>query len=351
MAGVTISDLANAFKDNYSSVITDAIVNFGPASKQLLPAQSLIGLLSLHGRIRVVSPEESDAGRYAKIWDVHSASGSATAYSANETYAAAAAETLNVAQLDWKRNHIKLSIDELARLLARGPNFVSGSGFSFEFMAKYRSLVSSIEKQLAGDGTGTSGKEITGFQAFLTDSNTSYAGINMTTSAYWQASELDGGAADLDTSMIDELMRNMDIKGCRPEAFACGTTQYQKLRNSLGTYAQYMPQASGSGEIMTSVLSYEGIPIYRINTLNDSTRANNEFWALSLSEIELLMLSQDAKDPGVESETDNQMGTPIGMKKIREDNDNNTIVLRNYAQLVCANPAKQGVIYNLKTTF
>lgn len=351
MAQSTLTTLANMLRSNYGSLITDAIVRRGPAAANLIPQQSLLGLLAEKGRVFMGADGAAPFGDKAAYWPVHSATAAAASYGQGDAFAAATAETLAVASLDWKRLAITLEVDNLARIAARGNSVVGNeAAYAFEFKAKVRSLLSELEDQLAEDGTGNSGKDVTGFQAFMTDSSTSYAGINMTTSAYWQAAEVDASAAALDADLLRELIRDMDVKGARPSAFLLGSTQYHKLQQTLDSKIQYLPQQGSNGEISAVVGSFEGIPIYQINTMNDSTRANNEVWAVDFNEIELRFLPQDVPDQGVDGEAADFMGYPIGIEPLSTTDDSSKLAIKCYAQLICLNPARQGCIINLSTT-
>ncbi|RMD62634.1 hypothetical protein D6833_06630, partial [Candidatus Parcubacteria bacterium] len=205
MAVTDFSSLANILLQQYGAVIRDALTQYGPGN-QLLAARSIMGRLAAKGRTRVGSGNTSD--RYAHEWAVHHATASAQSFGASDPYPAATQESYAVASLSWKRIGVSLEFDNLTRLAGRGAQRGGAHALSGELLAKLKALIHAIETQAASDGTGNSGKDLTGIKAFLSTSNT-YAGIDQTTASYWRAKVVDAASASLAKSHLQSLVRQL----------------------------------------------------------------------------------------------------------------------------------------------
>ena len=348
MAISGLSGFANILRSNYGDLITSAVITRGVGAEKLIAENSLLGFLAREGRVRLGADGANPYGDKAAKWPVHSSGGSAASYSESDAFAAATAEVVGTAELDWKRNAVTLEIDELARNAARGNAVVgNGSAYGFEYMAKLKALFKAVDDQMASDGSGNSGKDITGFQAFLSDSNT-YAGINQATASYWQAAEINASGASLDEDLIRTALRDMDIKASRPSHLLLGMTQYHKYLSSKQTQVRFVGGANGSSSATFD--DVDGVKIVPISTLNDSARANDEAWLINIDDITMHFLPQDADDKGAQTEADNFLGYPIGIKELSTTGDSSKFGIKCYSQLVCKRPFAQGVIYGLSTT-
>ena len=167
MAALGFSDYADLLRENYGDLIVRTIVQQGPGN-EIVPEQSILGCLRQAGRVLIGGADSNN--RYAREWAVHYATASAVAYGVNDNYPAATQESFDDAAIEWRRVGVMMSYDELVRAAnadSRGGNYVS-----YDLRQKMRAIVDKISSDLATDGSGTSGKDVTGFKAFLSSANT-----------------------------------------------------------------------------------------------------------------------------------------------------------------------------------
>ena len=187
-----------------------------------------------------------------------------------------------------------------------------------------------------------------GFRSFLSDSNT-YAGIAQGANAYWQATEVDMGAADVTRAKLNEVIRDMDIQGSRPTHILMGMTQAQKYAELFTTGIQYPGGANGQSHVLPS---WQGIPIVVINTMNASGRGFDEIFFINVNDLYLEFVPfRGAPAQGVDAASQNIMGTPIGIDPEPTGKDKRQLVMKAYHRFYAKNPKKHGVLIDCKTSF
>lgn len=347
MATQNIGNLANILRKRYAQMITDAVTTRGPGNYESNPVSlfqptSFLDLLRREGRISVGG--HLDAGD--KVWPVRSAGGAAASYAAEDVIPSATNDTYAQATLSWARTRISMEFDRLAREAARGDRVVGDvDAIMVSFENKVKALFSDIEDQLAGNGAGN---DMDGFRSFLSDSNT-YAGINQSTNAYWQAAEVDGGAGALTRAMMNEVLRDMDNVGSSPTHILMGMTQAQKYSELFTSGIQYPGGVNGNSHVLPA---YQGIPVVIVNTMNAAGRGNDEIFFIDINDLYLEFVNfQGEPSVGIDQAAQERFGMPIGIDHEYTGKDKDLLVLKSYHRFCAKNPKKHGALINLSTSF
>lgn len=351
MSATTLASIANILREKYGNTIVRAFTQYGPGGWLGVPEQSMIGFLQKSGKVYVGgkdAPQAGSGGYYAAEWPIHTATPSATSYGANDAWPAATPETYGaVAKLSYKRYAMPLEIDGMARVSARGANVVGNkSAFLSEFENKLRALISKIETDLHGDGTGNSSKDIDGVKAFLSAANT-YAGIDQNANSYWQATVIAAGSVAISHNLIRQMIRALWAKNAMAGRYAVFMSinqwhRYLALHENLISY----PPGAQAGVNITPHISdgYINLPVYVLPQV-----PTTEVWFLNLDDLELRFASheREAGEKGVATEADTYEGLPIGIEPVETNKDSSGLVIKAYAQLVYLNPRSSGIISGL----
>jgi len=341
MAFMDQTSLANLLLDKYGALIASSLVQYG-AGNWLVPEQSMMGRLQQAGRVFVGGADGND--QYPREWGVHAASPQGASFDANDAFPSATNETYAQAKLAWKRVGIPMESDNLQRVLRNGG--VRGQILPIiqEFQAKAKSLISTVESQLFLDGTGNSGKDITGAKAFLSTSNT-YAGIDQGANSWWRAVVDNAGGAALSESLMQGVAATLYQRNAVSQRFEIwmGIKQYQRFTNLFKDRLHFV--AGGSTQAPIPMYSDGGInaPVVLMQNVPDT-----EVWFVNLDEIELRFLGHNTFDdlPNKDQEISRE-GVPMGIEPLYTGKDVKGFMLKVYSNLVCANPFHQGALINL----
>jgi hypothetical protein len=347
MATYNLSAYSNILRKRYDRMITDAVTLRGPGNFEadqlgLFQPQTFMEFLRANGRISIGG--SLDAGN--KQWPVRSAGGSASSYSAEDPIPSSVTDTYAQASIAWARTRNTMEIDNLALEVSRGERVVGDiDAFLVSYENKVKELFSSLEDQLAGNGTGN---DMDGFRSFLSDSNT-YAGIDQGANAYWQATEVDGGAVDVTRAKLNEVIRDMDVKGSRPTQILMGMTQAQKYAELFTSGIQYPGGAQGQSHVLPS---WQGIPVVVINTMNASGRGWDEIFFVNVNDLSLEFVPfRGAPAEGIDASSQTYFGAPVGIDHEPTGKDKRQLVVKAYHRFYAHNPKKHGVLMNLQTSF
>jgi len=346
MASMTFSDLTNLLYENYGGLVVDNVVRQGPGN-WLIPDESILGRLRSAGKVFVGGADGND--RYPREWGVKTAGKTAASYGEGDAYPAATQPTWIDASLAWKRNGELLDIDNLVRLATRRGSMRGGlTGFGSQINDALKAVIAAIETQLATDGTGNGGKDITGFKAFLSIANT-YATINQAGQPLWQANIVAGGGAALSNAMMRTMVRQAWTRNAVSETTEIWMhlLQFQKFKTLFDGYIRYAPgQATGS-QVPYYDDGAKGIPIRVIRGV-----PTDEVWMVNLSDLEFRFLDHTPDDMLADVRDDEMMyeGVPIGFERVQTGKDSKSLFVKAYGQLVCTNPYRQSAITNLATT-
>lgn len=341
MAFMNQASLANILLDKYGALITSSLTQYGPGN-WLVPEQSMIGRLQQAGRVFIGGADGND--QYPREWGVHAASPSGASFAADDAFPSATNETYAQARLDWKRVGIMMESDNLQRVLRNGGIRGAILPIIQEFQSKAKSLISTVESQLFLDGTGNSGKDVTGAKAFLSASNT-YAGIDQGTNSWWRAAVSNAGGAALSESLMDGVAATLyQRNGISPRfEIWMGIKQYQRFTNLFKDRLHFVP--GGSTQAPIPMYSSAGInaPVLLMQNVPDS-----EVWFVNLDELELRFLDHSPIDElGGKDASANREGVPMGIESVFTGKDIKAFYLKVYTNLVCQNPYHQGALINL----
>jgi len=340
------SDLTSILIENYGALIAETVVQEGPGN-WLIPGQSIMGRLKEAGQTFLGGADNND--RHPREWGVHHSTAAAVAIDQNDPWPTATQEGWNEAALAWKRIAVTMDFDNLVRLATRKNAARGGmSPISDDFKRKLKAIVHKIESDLATDGTGTAGKDVTGCKAFLSTANT-YAGINQAAATYWQSTITAAGAAALSFAFLDTMTGGVyDRNGIGPRSeLWMGRTQWKRYVDLFTTNLRYTPGGSGAQSVEPF---YDNglfsLPIQRIQGI-----PNDEVWLVNLDELELRYLDHVPSDMLSEIKDEQVMhsGIPVGFEQVQTGKDKKSIALKCYVQLCCTNPFHTGAITGLAT--
>lgn len=345
MADLNMTVLTNLLRQNYGAEIVKAFSQEGPS--WFVPEQSIMGRLRAAGR--TFNGGGDGNNRYAREWGIHSATGTATSYDENDTYPAAQTETYGDASIDWRNVWITSEIVNRDRIAAgASASRDQMAAWSRDQFAKLESLFKAIETQLASDGTGNGGKDITGFLAFLSASN-NYAGIDQSANSYWRAVVSNAASAAISKELLQSLVRSLyDNEGIGPfTEMWMPLVQFQRYRQLFDDKIRYAP-GDQLGQVGAPMYDDGGfqIPIRIIKAVPTS-----EVWVINLDTVELRSLPQTPED-NIEQrdQTMDHESLPIGIEAVNTDRDTKAIAYKYYGNAVCTNPRKNGRLYGLSTS-
>lgn len=354
MSVQTLANVANILRDKYGNLIEKSFTQRGPGN-WLFPEQTFLGLLAKYGKVYIGGKDAPNGsnGRYAAQWPIQTATASAVSFDATEPFPAATPEAFDaLAVLNYKRVGISLEIDNMLRVAGRGDQLVGNvDSFVMEFEAKLRALVDAVEQQLASDGTGNSNKDITGFKAFLSTSNT-YAGISQSSNSYWRAQSIAAGSAAISHALVRQMIRSLWNQGGISPNLLCvmSMVQWHKYLELHQNLIRYAPGGQTGVDLrpMISDGNYS-IPVVVVFGVPDA-----EVWFLNLDKIEMRFTSQAAlpSEKGVrvqETSNPNVPNMPVGFESVESGKDTSSLFMKVYGQLVCTNPRYNGIISGLAT--
>lgn len=342
-----VSEYSNLILDKYGAVLAKAFTQLG-AEYTTVTSKTPLGRLAARGKIRVGgSGQASD--RYVKEWGVDPAGKTAVAYGPNDTYTADSADTYGAASLEWKRAGIAMGWDALLNMLNL-PTRTGEQPLGVRLMKRLDGILQKISNDLFTDGTGTSGKDWTGFRAFVSIANT-YAGISQTANVYWRAQSENASSSALSATYLENLVGAMDDLGMIRE----GDTEMWMPRNQwLKFKALYTPylryeKGSGGGDDLKPIYSDGNginIPIHIMGI------TNTEIWVVNpdLAGIEMVLADHSPAEevPGAPGSTAVvHQGVPVGIKPIYNNTDIDSVWLRAFGNLTCENPRNNGYLYGL----
>jgi len=343
-----VSEYANLLLDKYGNMILKAFTDLG-ADYLTVSNKTILGRLAARGRIRVGSGQSSE--RYVKEWSVDTASRTAVAYGANDAYAADSADTYGVASIDWKRVGTQMGWDDLVNM-TNLPLRDGSQPLSKRLAKRLDSILSKISADLFTDGTGTSGKDFTGYKAFMSVANT-YAGISQSPNSYWRAQRENAGSSALSITHLENLIGAMDDLGLIRDGDTeiwTGRTQWLAMKGLSSPFLQY----TNSGNVGDNIRPVYADGSYQIPIHILPDMPNTEVWVVNpnLSETELVFADhtpQEEVPAAPHSEAINHKQVPVGLKPIYNNTDVSGVWMRSYGNLVCGMPRANGYIDGLTT--
>ena len=343
MSALTLSDVTNILIDYYGETIIDNVVRQGVGNR-LVREDSIHGRLAAKGRVFLDGGDGSD--RFAKEWSVHHSGSTANSFDQDDSYPSATQESYAKASLAWKRVGLSMQWDNLLRT-SKGVGRGGTHPVLLDFEYKLKELMSEVSKQLAADGTGNSSKDITGFKAALSTSNT-YATINKATATYWQANLTAAGAASLARSHFRALLQTLENSrlGVGPNSeIWMNIVQWHKYADLFRDSIRYAP--GQGGEALAPMYDDGGysLPIFRVRDI-----PTDEVWIVDTDQVELRFKTHSPVDDLAPGDAEEMYeGVPIAIDPVYLNRDVKSLFLKVYAQLIVTNPFAQSAITGLAT--
>ena len=242
----------------------------------------------------------------------------------NDDYSDTGDQGIAEAVLPWKYIHTSVKISGKAQDVSRGVMYNDGNVVAQLVEEATRDLMLTLESQLAGDGTGNSGKDITGIKAAVAASGT-YAGVDRSSNTWWQShiNDVSGSWSEAEMQESLQAVLNQPRNG-RINLGITGPAQYHKIANALknSNPVQFVNTAEiGAG---ITALYYDGIPIVRIAGYD-----NDRLDLINTEDFEIVVI-RDVK-----------------VRQLGAVNDNDEYAISFGCNLRCRNPRAQGALINL----
>ena len=243
-------------------------------------------------------------------------------YAEGDSGAGAGNQGFKKAFLGWKLNKVEISVTGLAQADGETGGAIA-SPMRGERDPGLADLRDNINSQLMSDGTGNSGKDITGLFAAIADSGT-YAGLDRGTYTWWKSyvSANGGTPRNLTEELMRDVKSNVENRGGRVTAIYCGSTQWYRYGDLLRSERRQQNPTPLTGGYQA--LDFEGIPLIKVPGY---PQTRMDFVDESLLEYVVL------KD--------------FEAKPMAKTKDSDVIWITHYSQLVCRNPYRMGSLQDL----
>jgi hypothetical protein len=247
---------------------------------------------------------------------------SAGSYAETDSGAGAGNQGFKKAFLGWKLNKVEVEVSGLAQAVGDAGGMIVPA-LRTELDLGLSDLRANVNTQLMSDGTGNSGKDITGLFAAIADTGT-YAGLDRGTYTWWKAYVSANGGTP--RNLTEELMRTVkstvEARGGRVTAIYAGSTQWYRYGDLLRAERRQQNPASLTGGYQA--LDFEGVPLIKVPGY---PQTRMDFVDEELLEYVVL------KD--------------FEAKPMAKTKDSDVIWITHYSQLVCRNPYRMGSLQDL----
>ena len=228
MATINIGEAVTVTLRNRSGQLADNILNHNACWNRL----------NAKGNVK-----PADGGREIVEELEYAENGTVAWYSGYEVMDTTPQEVFDAATFDWKQLAGTVSISGLEEMKNSGKEQI------INLLAKRiknleKSLINTGAASVYADGTGTSGKELGGFQLLIADDPTassSIGGINQSTYSFWRnqysaaAATSAGNIGSRMNSMWLSCVRGMD----KPDLITADSTMYTYYEASLQQYQRF----------------------------------------------------------------------------------------------------------------
>ncbi len=267
--------------------------------------------------------QRKDGAGDGVAWPVrYSGNSSAGSYAETDTAAGAGNQDFKKAKLGWKLNKVEVEVTGLAQAVGDAGGAIA-SPLRTELDLGLADLRGNINTQLMTDGSGNTGKDITGLFAAIADTGT-YAGLDRGSYTWWKAyvNENGGDPRNLTEELLRDVKSAVEARGGRVSAIYAGSKQWYRYGDLLRSERRQQNPTSLTGGYQA--LDFEGVPLIKVPGY-DQTRIDCVDEAL----LEYVVLKDFVAEP---------------MAKTK-DADN--IWIKHYSQLVCRNPFRMGSLQDL----
>ncbi len=247
---------------------------------------------------------------------------SAGSYAEGDTGAGAGNQGFKKAFLTWKLNKVEVEVSGLAQAIGDNGGMIVPA-LRTELDLGLSDVRGNINTQLMSDGSGNSGKDITGLFAAIADTGT-YAGLDRGTYTWWKSyvSANGGTPRALSEELIRTAKSTVEARGGRVTAIYAGSTQWYKYGDLLRAERRQQNPVSLTGGYQA--LDFEGVPLIKVPGYSQTRM---DFVDEELLEYVVL------KD--------------FEAKPMAKTKDSDVIWVTHYSQLVCRNPYRMGSLQDL----
>ena len=256
-------------------------------------------------------------------WPVrYAGNSSAGSYGEGDTGAGAGNQGFKKAFLTWKLNKVEVEVSGLAQAIGDNGGMIVPA-LRTELDLGLSDVRGNINTQLMSDGTGNSGKDITGLYAAIADTGT-YAGLDRGTYTWWKSyvNANAGTPRNLTEELIRTVKSTVEARGGRVTAIYAGSTQWYRYGDLLRAERRQQNPVSLTGGYQA--LDFEGIPLIKVPGY---PQTRMDFVNEDLLEYVVL------KD--------------FEAKPMAKTKDSDQIWVTHYSQLVCRNPYRMGSLQDL----
>jgi hypothetical protein len=256
-------------------------------------------------------------------WPVrYAGNASAGSYAEGDSGAGAGNQGFKKAFLGWKLNKVEVEVSGLAQAVGDAGGMIVPA-LRTELDLGLSDMRGNINTQLMSDGTGNSGKDVTGLFAAIADTGT-YAGLDRGTYTWWKAyvSANGGTPRNLTEELIRTVKSTVEARGGRVTAIYAGSTQWYRYGDLLRAERRQQNPTSLTGGYQA--LDFEGVPLIKVPGYPQTRMdfVNEEL-------LEYMVL----KD--------------FEAKPMAKTKDSDVIWITHYSQLVCRNPYRMGSLQDL----
>jgi hypothetical protein len=247
---------------------------------------------------------------------------SAGSYAEGDSGAGAGNQGFKKAFLTWRLNKVEVEVSGLAQAIGDNGGMIVPA-LRTELDLGLSDVRGNINTQLMSDGSGNSGKDITGLFAAIADTGT-YAGLDRGTYTWWKSYvNANGGTPrNLSEELVRTVKSTVEARGGRVTAIYAGSTQWYKYGDLLRAERRQQNPTSLTGGYQA--LDFEGVPLIKVPGY-PQTRI--DFVNEDLLEYVVL------KD--------------FEAKPMAKTKDSDVIWVTHYSQLVCRNPYRMGSLQDL----
>ena len=247
---------------------------------------------------------------------------SAGSYAETDTGAGAGTQGFKKAFMGWKLNKVEVEVSGLAQAVGDAGGMIVPA-LRTELDLGLADLRANVNTQLMSDGTGNSGKDVTGLFAAIADTGT-YAGLDRGTYTWWKSyvSANGGTPRNLTEELIRTAKSAVEARGGRVTEIYCGSTQWYRYGDLLRAERRQQNPTSLTGGYQA--LDFEGVPLIKVPGY---PQTRMDFVDKELFEYVVL------KD--------------FEAKPMAKTKDSDVIWVIHYSQLVCRNPYRMGSLQDL----
>jgi len=247
---------------------------------------------------------------------------SAGSYAEGDTGAGAGNQGFKKAFLTWKLNKVEVEVSGLAQAVGENGGMIVPA-LRTELDLGLSDVRGNINTQLMSDGTGNSGKDITGLYAAIADTGT-YAGLDRGTYTWWKSYvNANGGTPrNLSEELVRTVKSTVEARGGRVTAIYAGSTQWYRYGDLLRAERRQQNPTTLTGGYQA--LDFEGVPLIKVPGY---PQTRMDFVDEELLEYVVL------KD--------------FEAKPMAKTKDSDVIWVTHYSQLVCRNPYRMGSLQDL----